>query len=304
MTANDPVPTPRQVRTWLLAHGWTQMDPLATDADESVDYLHKEPSDDGQDIWLRAPQMPGVPPWYPLLVREVIVTAAGMEDRPEEEVLAEMLAIEPARPAAPRPAPSAALAQSPGRRLRRISTPASPPGASDAHTPPRRCRPRPLGRAGRSADDASSSPPSEGGAPTHCARCHGQDGSVEGSLNYVADLTKLVARKKVVPNDPAASRLFRRVADGTMPPPDEQPRPSPAEVAALKKWIEAGAPADGAAPARPALAQPDVYAAVLQDLETFDRRARRFQRYFTLTTCTTPGCRTTNSRPTATRSRS
>src|SRR5262245_20055877 len=117
---------------------------------------------------------------------------------------------------------------------------------------------------------------------THCYRCHGQDGSVEGSMNYVTDLAKLVARKKVVPNDLKGSRLYRRVDEGTMPPPDENPRPSAAEIAVLKKWIEAGAPA-GEVAARATITQADVFAAVLADLETMDRRARRFQRYFTLT---------------------
>ncbi len=117
---------------------------------------------------------------------------------------------------------------------------------------------------------------------THCYRCHGQDGSIEGSMNYVTDLGKLVARKKIVPNDLKGSRLFRRVDEGTMPPPDEHPRPGAAEVAVLKKWIEAGAPTGDVA-VRTATTQADVYAAVLADLETMDRRARRFQRYFTLT---------------------
>jgi mono/diheme cytochrome c family protein len=117
---------------------------------------------------------------------------------------------------------------------------------------------------------------------THCYRCHGQDGSVEGSMNYVTDLAKLVARKKVLPNDSKGSRLFRRVDEGTMPPPDEQPRPGAAEVAILKTWIEAGAPA-GEVAARSAVSEGEVYAAVLADLATMDRRARRFQRYFTLT---------------------
>src|SRR5215213_9502268 len=109
---------------------------------------------------------------------------------------------------------------------------------------------------------------------THCYRCHGQDGSIEGSMNYVTDLAKLVARKKVVPNDLKGSRLYRRVDEGTMPPPDEQPRPSAAEIAVLKKWIEAGATA-GEVATRSPITQADVYAAILADLETMDRRARR-----------------------------
>ena len=116
----------------------------------------------------------------------------------------------------------------------------------------------------------------------HCYRCHGQDGAVEGGLNYVADLGKLVARKKVVPNDPAASRLFKRMDDGTMPPPDEKPRPTAEELETVRKWIAAGAPGGDTTAARTAITTADVHAAILADLEPMDRRARRFQRYFTL----------------------
>jgi mono/diheme cytochrome c family protein len=117
----------------------------------------------------------------------------------------------------------------------------------------------------------------------NCYRCHGQDGSIEGSMNYVADLSKLVARKKVVPGDPAASRLFRRVEEGSMPPPGERPRPTPEDVAILKKWIEAGAPGSEPTTTRARISADEVNAYVLADLNTMDRRARRFQRYFTLT---------------------
>jgi WD40 repeat protein/mono/diheme cytochrome c family protein len=118
---------------------------------------------------------------------------------------------------------------------------------------------------------------------THCYKCHGQDGSVEGSLNYVADLQKLVTRKKVVPNDPDKSRLFRRIDDGSMPPPGEPLRPSDADIAVIKKWIEAGAPGTEAATTRARLSPEEVNTAILADLNGMDRRTRRFQRYFTLT---------------------
>jgi mono/diheme cytochrome c family protein len=117
----------------------------------------------------------------------------------------------------------------------------------------------------------------------NCHRCHGRDGAVEGGMNYVTDLAKLVARKKVVPGDPDGSRLFRRVDDGSMPPEGETPRPSAEDVAVLRKWIAAGAPSDAAGRRgqAPPLASADVLNLVLTDLEKFDRRARRFQRYFT-----------------------
>lgn len=116
----------------------------------------------------------------------------------------------------------------------------------------------------------------------HCYRCHGQDGAIEGGMNYGTDLSKLVARKKVIPGDPAGSRLFKRIEDGTMPPPGEKSRPSEEEITSIKKWIAAGAPGGEAAPTRPILTSTDVNTAILADLETMDRRARRFQRYFTL----------------------
>lgn len=116
----------------------------------------------------------------------------------------------------------------------------------------------------------------------HCVRCHGQDGAVEGGVNYVGDLAKLVARRKVLPGDPDGSRLFHRIADGTMPPEGEQPRPSPAEVAAVRKWIASGGTIGQAPPPRRAITAADVNALVLADLDGLDRRARRFQRYFSL----------------------
>src|SRR5579871_5772023 len=39
----------------------------------------------------------------------------------------------------------------------------------------------------------------------NCHRCHGQDGANEGGFNYVLDAARLVARKKVLPGDPAKS---------------------------------------------------------------------------------------------------
>jgi WD40 repeat protein/mono/diheme cytochrome c family protein len=116
----------------------------------------------------------------------------------------------------------------------------------------------------------------------HCYRCHGQDGAVEGGLNYVTDLGKLVARKKVIPGDPARSRLFKRIDDGSMPPPGEKERLSEGEVERVRRWIAAGAPGGASPEPRPVISGTDVYSAVLADLEPMDRRARRFQRYFSL----------------------
>jgi WD40 repeat protein len=116
----------------------------------------------------------------------------------------------------------------------------------------------------------------------NCHRCHGKGGAIEGGFNYILDLDKLVARKKIIPGNPEASPLYKRVVAGKMPPPGEQPRPSPAEVAVLEQWIRAGAgPATDAVPRR-FLGEAEVYRLILADLDKVEKRSRRFTRYFSL----------------------
>jgi WD40 repeat protein len=117
---------------------------------------------------------------------------------------------------------------------------------------------------------------------SHCHRCHGQDGSVEGGLNYVLDRDKLVARHKVVPGDPEQSPLWRRVAAGKMPPPGEQPRPGEADLAVLRRWIAGGAPAGQPSADRPTRTESALTELILADLGKQEKAARRFLRYFSL----------------------
>jgi hypothetical protein len=53
---------------------------------------------------------------------------------------------------------------------------------------------------------------------TYCHRCHGEGGAAEGGMNFVLDLQKLVARKRIIPGNAEKSRLYRRVQRGEMPP--------------------------------------------------------------------------------------
>lgn len=120
----------------------------------------------------------------------------------------------------------------------------------------------------------------------NCHRCHGHDGTNEGGFNFVLDRQRLVARKKVVPGDPARSRLYQRLVSGDdpMPPADEKPRPGKDDLAILKQWIEAGAPDFGpAAVRRGVISTGDMLNAIRADLERVPERDRRFTRYFTLT---------------------
>jgi formylglycine-generating enzyme required for sulfatase activity/mono/diheme cytochrome c family protein len=120
----------------------------------------------------------------------------------------------------------------------------------------------------------------------NCYRCHGQEGAVEGGLNYVLDFKTLVARKKVVPKEPARSSLYKRIIseDDPMPPAEEKVRPSKEEIAVLKQWIAAGAPALSAGDApRSFVSEEQVAEFLVKDLKELAEEDRRFTRYFTIT---------------------
>jgi WD40 repeat protein len=117
----------------------------------------------------------------------------------------------------------------------------------------------------------------------NCYRCHGQEGAVEGGMNFILDFDKLVQRKKVVPGKADQSPLYKKVLNNLMPPSDEQPRPSDADKTVLKQWIDAGAPKPPAASAaRKPVSESEVLTYMLADLEGIDKRSRRFVRYFSL----------------------
>src|SRR5437879_4807288 len=49
-----------------------------------------------------------------------------------------------------------------------------------------------------------------------CSRCHGPEGSNEGGMNYILDTKTLIAKKKIVPGDPAKSKLYKKIVEGEM----------------------------------------------------------------------------------------
>jgi mono/diheme cytochrome c family protein len=118
---------------------------------------------------------------------------------------------------------------------------------------------------------------------THCYRCHGKDAPAKGGFGYVLDRDRLVSRARIVPGKPEDSELFQRVRDGEMPPA-KQPRPSPENVAVLRRWIEAGAlPFASPAGPRNFVTDGEVRRLILADLQATEPRQRRFVRYLTLT---------------------
>jgi Tol biopolymer transport system component len=116
---------------------------------------------------------------------------------------------------------------------------------------------------------------------THCHRCHGANGSHKGGMDFILDRDRLIVRNKLTPGDPAHSAIYERIIQSEMPPEGAKSRPSAAEIAVLKRWIEAGAPTADAAPAaRPLITEADLVYFMLADLKTIEPRHRRFVRYF------------------------
>ena len=119
-----------------------------------------------------------------------------------------------------------------------------------------------------------------------CHRCHGQDGAVEGGLNYILDFKKLVGRRKVVPGRPEDSRLLQRLtsADNPMPPASEAVRPIADEIDLIKKWIADGATTDREhSGALRFLTEFDVVEAIRSDLDKAAPVDRSSYRYLTIT---------------------
>jgi hypothetical protein len=81
----------------------------------------------------------------------------------------------------------------------------------------------------------------------NCYECHGHDrAKIEKNLDILNHKQLLdSARRIVVPGDPEHSRLIQRIADGSMPPEEDEerlPRLSEYELTVLRDWIQGGAP--------------------------------------------------------------
>src|SRR5205807_170908 len=87
---------------------------------------------------------------------------------------------------------------------------------------------------------------------------------------------------------PDESKLFQRITSKKrpMPPRDEAPRPSDAEIALLKQWIESGAHDGDFDPEKTKksfMDEGEILQVIHDDLQKLEQRFRRFARYFTIT---------------------
>jgi hypothetical protein len=82
------LPQPEQIRDYLIKHGWSGEN---SPSDDVVIFTFHELSDDGEPITVFVPGSSSVA-FYPLRVRDVVMTVAGIEERTEEGVLAEISA--------------------------------------------------------------------------------------------------------------------------------------------------------------------------------------------------------------------
>ncbi len=119
----------------------------------------------------------------------------------------------------------------------------------------------------------------------NCARCHGGGEATRGGFGTILDAAALRASGRIVPNEPDMSLVYRRASMGTMPPAGEMPRPTEPEVAALREWIECGAPDWNTAttPTATFISLDETLDLMQRDLRTFTNAAdRRRIRYISL----------------------
>jgi serine/threonine protein kinase/cytochrome c5 len=80
---------------------------------------------------------------------------------------------------------------------------------------------------------------------TYCHSCHNYR-KLEGGIKIMNHDHLVAKRKVIIPGDPDGSELYQLMVtdepDRIMPPPEEKKRPTPAEIEAVRRWIELGAP--------------------------------------------------------------
>lgn len=119
----------------------------------------------------------------------------------------------------------------------------------------------------------------------HCRKCHGGGPSANrGGFDHVLSPEELAASGLVVRFKSEDSELYQRLRDGEMPPRSVKRRPTPAEIAIVKRWIDAGAPNPASAARRETrrpLGLDGIDRAIAGDLAAASAADRAHLRYLT-----------------------
>src|SRR5688572_19906140 len=118
----------------------------------------------------------------------------------------------------------------------------------------------------------------------NCISCHGETGFARSYM--LLDHAAMLRTGKLVPGRAEDSVLYKRITGATEPlMPEGGEKLSSTDIAAIKAWIDAGAPEW--APKRASrrfIPNDEVIQTIERDLKSFDEdRTRRALRYFTLT---------------------
>ncbi len=121
----------------------------------------------------------------------------------------------------------------------------------------------------------------------HCFECHG--GKITKGGVKILDRELLVSKDKLVPGNADDSLLYQLInaTDDSMMPPADRPRLSAEEVAAIKAWIAADAPAFPAGKVRTppkelAFGNEAILESILRDIRRMPVADRKFARYFSI----------------------
>jgi len=121
----------------------------------------------------------------------------------------------------------------------------------------------------------------------NCEGCHNKDSAAISAFDYVMQIEKMIDEKILIPGSLKNSRLYQRIADGTMPPKGAR-QLTKEEDKILREWIEKGTPISVVSEEedvadREFVTRTAIFAAVVDDIKKIPAAQRKNIRYFTST---------------------
>jgi mono/diheme cytochrome c family protein len=125
---------------------------------------------------------------------------------------------------------------------------------------------------------------------TNCGNCH-SNGANFGGMNYILDVPELIKVGKIIPGDAAASQLFVRMQQQSMPPAFiRDQRPTPGQIDVVGQFIdELPVPEKLKCTALPYVGYDEMISAMARDVSQLDETVKPFTRYLTVTYASNAG---------------